>query len=58
MTCWRRAQAIEPAAAELACRRASLADLAQVEKALDEMAGAGGDAETFTRADLDFHGPR
>jgi len=48
-------RAIEPAAAELACARASLADLAEVEKALDAMDGAGGDPEAFTRADLAFH---
>jgi GntR family galactonate operon transcriptional repressor len=48
-------RAIEPAAAELACARASLADLAEVEKALDAMATAGGDPEVFTRADLAFH---
>lgn len=48
-------RAIEPAAAELACARASLADLAQIEKALDEMKAAGGDPDTFTRADLAFH---
>ncbi|WP_198672348.1 FadR/GntR family transcriptional regulator [Pseudogemmobacter bohemicus] len=48
-------RAIEPAAAELACLRASLADLAEIEKALNAMAEAGGDAEAFTRADLAFH---
>lgn len=47
--------AIEPAAAELACARASLADLAQIETALDQMQRAGGDPEAFTRADLAFH---
>lgn len=48
-------RAIEPAAAELACARASLSDLAQVEKALEQMAQADGDPEAFTRADLSFH---
>lgn len=48
-------RAIEPAAAELACARANLSDLAQIEKALNEMAGANGDPEAFTRADLAFH---
>lgn len=47
--------AIEPAAAELACARASLADLSQVEQALNDMELAGGDPEAFTRADLAFH---
>lgn len=48
-------RAIEPAAAELACSRASLADLAEVERALDAMAAAGGDPDSFTQADLAFH---
>jgi DNA-binding FadR family transcriptional regulator len=48
-------RAIEPAAAELACARASLADLAQVEEALEAMNRAGGDPDAFTRADLSFH---
>lgn len=48
-------RAIEPAAAELACTRASLADLAQIETALTEMRNAGGDPEAFTSADLAFH---
>ncbi|MFN3274012.1 MAG: FadR/GntR family transcriptional regulator [Paracoccus sp. (in: a-proteobacteria)] len=48
-------RAIEPAAAELACARASLSDLAQIEKALEQMAQADGDPEAFTRADLAFH---
>ena len=48
-------RAIEPAAAELACARASLSDLAEVEKALTAMDQAGGDPEIFTRADLAFH---
>lgn len=47
--------AIEPAAATLACRRASLADLARIEEALNDMAGADGNADAFTEADLRFH---
>ena len=48
-------RAIEPAAAALACRRASLADLARIEAALDGMASAGGNAIAFTEADMAFH---
>lgn len=48
-------RAIEPAAAELACARASLADLALIETALKGMADAGGDPDAFTLADLAFH---
>lgn len=47
--------AIEPAAAALACRRASLADLALIEEALNDMADADGNADNFTEADLRFH---
>ncbi|MDO5643195.1 MAG: FadR/GntR family transcriptional regulator [Paracoccus sp. (in: a-proteobacteria)] len=48
-------QAIEPAAAVLACRRATLSDLAGIERALLAMAGAGNDPIAFTDADLAFH---
>lgn len=48
-------RAIEPAAAELACKRASLADLSHIEAAVNDMARAGNDPEAFTRADLAFH---
>lgn len=48
-------RAIEPAAAVLACKRASLADLARIEEALDRMERAGGDPDAFTEADLAFH---
>ena len=48
-------RAIEPAAAALACARASLSDLARIEQALDGMRQAGGDPDLFTRADLAFH---
>ncbi len=48
-------RAIEPEAAALACRRASLADLARVEAALNGMQAAGSNALAFTEADLAFH---
>ncbi|MCA0270704.1 MAG: FadR family transcriptional regulator [Proteobacteria bacterium] len=48
-------RAIEPEAAALACRRASLSDLAQVETALNGMQAAGSNAIAFTEADLAFH---
>lgn len=48
-------RAIEPAAAVLACRRASLADLSAIEKALNGMQAAEGDASIFTDHDLAFH---
>lgn len=48
-------RAIEPEAAALACRRASLADLARVEAALLGMQAAGNNALAFTEADLAFH---
>lgn len=48
-------RAIEPAAAALACQRATLADLARIEAALNGMAGAGDNAVAFTAADLAFH---
>lgn len=48
-------QAIEPAAAVLACKRASLADLARIEEALDGMTRSGGSPDAFTEADLAFH---
>lgn len=48
-------RAIEPAAAVLACKRASLADLARIEEALLGMERAGGDPDAFTEADLAFH---
>ena len=48
-------RAIEPEAAALACRRASLADLAQIEAALNGMRAASNNALAFTEADLAFH---
>lgn len=48
-------RAIEPAAAVLACKRASLADLARIEAALEGMTRSGGNPDAFTEADLAFH---
>lgn len=48
-------QAIEPAAAQLACRRAKLTDLAAIETALETMKVSMHDAQAFTDADLAFH---
>jgi|TARA_R110000737_G_scaffold246726_1_gene257014 GntR family transcriptional regulator, galactonate operon transcriptional repressor len=48
-------RAIEPAAAVLACRRASLSDLANIERALDGMQASEGDPGVFTDHDLAFH---
>lgn len=48
-------RAIEPAASVLACKRASLADLARIEEALNGMERAGGNPDAFTEADLAFH---
>jgi GntR family galactonate operon transcriptional repressor len=48
-------RAIEPEAAALACRRASLADLARIEAALTGMDSARTNSLAFTEADLAFH---
>lgn len=48
-------RAIEPEAAALACRRASLADLARIEAALLGMQAAGNNPIVFTEADLAYH---
>lgn len=48
-------RAIEPAAAALACQRATLSDLARIEEALTGMDSAGNDPIAFTEADLAFH---
>jgi GntR family transcriptional regulator, galactonate operon transcriptional repressor len=46
---------IEPAAAAAASQRASLEDIAKLEKAWRKMAGAGNDAALFFEGDLAFH---
>ncbi|MFC3074443.1 FadR/GntR family transcriptional regulator [Shinella pollutisoli] len=46
---------VEPAAAGLAAERASAQEIADLERACDEMAAAADDLETFTVADARFH---
>lgn len=46
---------VEPAAAELAARRADEADLAELASCLESMEQAGTDADTAVAADLAFH---
>ncbi|MCW1919514.1 FadR family transcriptional regulator [Rhodobacter sp. KR11] len=46
---------IEPLVAELAAKRASLTELAQIEEAWAGMQAAGGDVQAFTRHDITFH---
>jgi GntR family galactonate operon transcriptional repressor len=46
---------IEPAAARLAAVRASAADLVALDRAIDQMAAAEGDASAAVAADLSFH---
>ncbi|WP_082512035.1 FadR/GntR family transcriptional regulator [Rhizobium sp. Root1204] len=48
-------RAIEPAAAELAAERATVQEIADVERAWLEMRDAEGDIERFTKADVAFH---
>lgn len=48
-------RAIEPAAAELAAERATVQEIADVERAWHEMRDADGDIERFTKADVAFH---
>jgi GntR family transcriptional regulator, transcriptional repressor for pyruvate dehydrogenase complex len=47
---------LEPAAAQLAARRATRDDLEQMKAALDGMKRSTADAETFIRYELEFHG--
>lgn len=46
---------VEPAAAGLAAERASTQEIADLERACDEMTAAAGDLEAFTAADARFH---
>lgn len=46
---------VEPAAAGLAATRASAREIADLERACEEMAAAGADLEAFTAADARFH---
>lgn len=46
---------IEPLVAELAAKRATLADLAAIDAAFCDMQAAGGDIDQFSRADIRFH---
>jgi len=48
-------RAIEPFAAELAAERATLQEMADIERAWEDMRDAEGDLEAFTRADVAFH---
>jgi GntR family transcriptional regulator, galactonate operon transcriptional repressor len=45
----------EPKAAELAAERASVQEIAELEKAWEQMRDARGDIERFTEADVNFH---
>jgi DNA-binding FadR family transcriptional regulator len=47
--------AIEPAAAALACKRRTEAELARLAVILDEMAGQSADLDNFVAVDLAFH---
>ncbi|EIM74738.1 GntR family transcriptional regulator [Nitratireductor aquibiodomus RA22] len=47
--------AIEPMAAELAARRATMQEIADIEAAWQAMAAAGNDVEAFIAADIVFH---
>ena len=46
---------VEPAAAFLAAERATAQEIADLERACDDMGGAEGDLEAFTAADTRFH---
>jgi DNA-binding FadR family transcriptional regulator len=46
---------IEPAAAELAAKRATMQDIANIDTAWRGMAEANGDAKRFSEADVGFH---
>src|SRR5690606_23993480 len=48
-------RAIEPFAAEFAADRATLQEVAELERAWTEMRDAEGDHVAFTKADVDFH---
>ncbi|MGX5719361.1 FadR/GntR family transcriptional regulator [Shinella zoogloeoides] len=48
-------RAIEPFAAEFAAERATLQEVAEIERAWEEMRDAEGDLEAFTKADVAFH---
>lgn len=46
---------VEPVAAELAAERATVQEIADLEKAWERMRDAGADTEAFTRADVQLH---
>lgn len=48
-------RAIEPFAAEFAAERATLQDIAEIERAWEQMRDAEGDVTLFTEADVAFH---
>lgn len=48
-------RAIEPFAAEFAAERATLQEVAEIERAWERMRDAEGDLEAFTEADVAFH---
>lgn len=48
-------RAIEPFAAEFAAERATVQEVAEIERAWQRMCDAQGDLEAFTQADVDFH---
>ena len=48
-------RAIEPFAAEFAAERATVQEVAEIERAWQDMRDAEGDLEAFTRADVAFH---
>lgn len=48
-------RAIEPAAADMAAARASMQDIAELERAWRDMRDSEGDLEAFTEADARFH---
>jgi DNA-binding FadR family transcriptional regulator len=48
-------RAIEPFAAEFAAERATVQDVAEIERAWEQMRDAEGDLEAFTAADVAFH---
>ncbi|WP_307233873.1 FadR/GntR family transcriptional regulator [Pararhizobium capsulatum] len=48
-------RAIEPFAAEFAAERATVQEIAEIERAWQQMRNAEGDVERFTQADVAFH---
>jgi DNA-binding FadR family transcriptional regulator len=48
-------RAIEPFAAELAAERATVQEVAEIERAWEQMRDAEGDVARFTEADVAFH---